>query len=957
MNRSIMSPLRRAFSALRRQRGVRAWRRRFPAGVLAAAVIAASDVPASPPAAQPLSAEETRLNTAVFREGLRKRGLLELLELHMKDFPPESPAVVALMAREVKLAEFGDASLSRDQRQAAIDEANHILEKVIDGNPDDPRRFQWTFSLAQSLLYDQVEPIALNALYGLEDRDDRPRLAERARQALAAVRSLAKRLTDEYRIIDQLSAAEFEKRQGAGYVDELDRIAPTADYLLAWALFYDALSRRETEPAYAAELNEIIELLAAKRAILETPHSESRVQIPALLLGGMTLRRLNDHHKAREFFDRTRVVAERLDDADELAGIQWALVLVDLESVRNDRDDGRWSAAETGLARLRAGADALYGRARLDPFVAKLAAAILERSVLTARAEAAEKTARGDDARSFRARAALGLAALAEESPSRRDDLYAVLFRALPQDAAPESLDAIDRVASMAGLLAPARDGAAATGDSRRRAIEIGESLLEAADEAARRVAPEALRLLAIAYSQSGEARQAAERFLRIARDFSQSPDAPQAALAAVQLTAGLTQQPRTATNPDARSPGKPDDAALHRDALAALMTTQGDSEPGKYWRFFYAQALDEAGEHSVAAEQYALVSRDHEHHLEALYLRVRAFARSIRSPSGGKDPKPVTDDEVRRLHHAHLDFVEVASADVGQAKGAVDVERLRADESLTYTEMLVLPPVAGYEEALRERDEFERKFGAGATDRGRSLRIRLAALEGLGRREEAAELLPAYAKADPSDAGRTLQTLYDAAIADVEACRARGDQAGRERNVKAALATAEQLAEWAQTSDRILSAEQKRRITTQWAEALLQAGGVDRAKELFQLLAPPSPAGEVYDLDLDVRILFGYAQTLFLLNDLTEALPRFNRLAVRLPAQSSLRWQALVKDLECRTRMGEPPEGIIKVIEQQKFLYPELGGAETAKDLQVILQESARRKSKSPGPPPAEPQ
>ena len=39
---------------------------------------------------------------------------------------------------------------------------------------------------------------------------------------------------------------------------------------------------------------------------------------------------------------------------------------------------------------------------------------------------------------------------------------------------------------------------------------------------------------------------------------------------------------------------------------------------------------------------------------------------------------KPVTDDEVRRLHHAHLDFVEVASADVGQAKGAVDVERLR---------------------------------------------------------------------------------------------------------------------------------------------------------------------------------------------------------------------------------------------------------------------------------------
>ena len=91
MNRSIMGPLRRAFSALRRQRGVRAGDGGFPAGVLAAAVIAASDVPASPPAAQPLSAEETRLNTAVFREGLRKRGLLELLELHTKDFSARKP--------------------------------------------------------------------------------------------------------------------------------------------------------------------------------------------------------------------------------------------------------------------------------------------------------------------------------------------------------------------------------------------------------------------------------------------------------------------------------------------------------------------------------------------------------------------------------------------------------------------------------------------------------------------------------------------------------------------------------------------------------------------------------------------------------------------------------------------------------------------------------------------------
>ena len=141
----------------------------------------------------------------------------------MKDFPPESPAVVALMAREVKLAEFGDASLSRDQRQAAIDEANHILEKVIDGNPDDPRRFQWTFSLAQSLLYDQVEPIARQRTL----RPGGPRrstaLAERARQALAAVRSLAKRLTDGIASSTSCRRRSSRSVRAPGFVDELDR--------------------------------------------------------------------------------------------------------------------------------------------------------------------------------------------------------------------------------------------------------------------------------------------------------------------------------------------------------------------------------------------------------------------------------------------------------------------------------------------------------------------------------------------------------------------------------------------------------------------------------------------------------------------------------------------------------------------------------------------------------------
>src|SRR5438477_12769810 len=57
-------------------------------------------------------AEEARLSTGVFRDGLKRRGLNELLELHVRDFPATNPTAVLLMAREVKLADFANASKS-----------------------------------------------------------------------------------------------------------------------------------------------------------------------------------------------------------------------------------------------------------------------------------------------------------------------------------------------------------------------------------------------------------------------------------------------------------------------------------------------------------------------------------------------------------------------------------------------------------------------------------------------------------------------------------------------------------------------------------------------------------------------------------------------------------------------------------------------------------------------------
>ena len=61
-------------------------------------------------------AEETRLNTVQFREALKNRGLNEILELHLKDFPPTNATTTLLLRRDMKLAEFADAGRSVDRK-------------------------------------------------------------------------------------------------------------------------------------------------------------------------------------------------------------------------------------------------------------------------------------------------------------------------------------------------------------------------------------------------------------------------------------------------------------------------------------------------------------------------------------------------------------------------------------------------------------------------------------------------------------------------------------------------------------------------------------------------------------------------------------------------------------------------------------------------------------------------
>ncbi len=906
----------------------------LPFGVLAAAATAWSvdPQPRSTEVVQP-PAEETRLNAVQFREALKKRGLSEILELHLKDFPPTNAATTLLLLRDVKLAEFADASWPVEQRQSAIREANRILQQLVEDNPEDTRRFHWQYTLGQSLLYEEAEPFSTNIFYFGGNDDDRARLTTAASLAREGLRSLAHRLQDELTRIERLPMQEFENLEQRGYVDELDRLALSTDYLLLWALFYDALPRREDDPTRIRGLNEIIETLAIKSSLLETPHERSRVQVPALLLSGMTHRRLNDHASAREHLNRVIDVAQRLTDVVEKERVQWAVTLATVEMIHNDRDDGRFKEALAHVARFRKEAES----GGEEQFGLRLVGALLEKSIREAQANAAEKAVRSVESAELRAQAWKTLAQLAAEAPDRRDAIYAALYRLIPKDADVERLDPFEQCAYIAGLIAEADPSSEASRALLDRAVAAGEKVLSRPSGGARSMAPELLYRVAVAEYRRGNRMAAASGFVEAARHKPPFDRALNSATLGVQLSAELYH--------DAARQPSDEISALYREALEVLLGQHADTDAGRYWRFYYAQLLDELGKFDAAAEQFSLVNAAHEHYVASGFLRIRALAAALHRAAASSSDAPSLVIRADDILSAYREFRARAGSrmsDGTDASTETSARSLLAEARVITAETAILPQIDRSQQALELLLDFEKDYAQESKLLGRVWRVRLLAYEAMGQLEEASRAIPAYVASAPDTAGAVLRELYAAMTADVEKLRAEGNEAAAQRKSEVALLMAEQLDVWARSNEGAGGVD-RREVRVQSAEANLRAGRYEQARALFDecaaLQAPQTPPTET-----DLRIAFGQAEARFQLGQFADALTKFNRLATSLAPTHFIRWKSLLRDLECRSKLGEPAAGIIKVIEQQRFLHPDLGGRALAAEFERLLRESERR-------------
>ncbi len=878
-------------------------------------------------------AEERRFDGPTFRAGLTRRGLNEILALHLAEYPPADRTESLMTMRALRLAESADSGRSVAERRAALAEANRILEHAIAQGGNDRRAFAWRYDLARSTLYEQAEPYLTSVLYFGGTSDDRAQLATLAAIAVTLLTDLAEDLQRENQRVDRLPVPQFDRLDASGYIEELDRLQPQVDYVLLWALWYDSLPRSPSDPVRAARLNTILQHLDKMPYLVSRPHATSGVQIQSLLISGAAHSRLGHFETARDHLTRATEIGARLDDAAERNRVRWAVNLAWLERIRNASRAGAFDSALQSLGKFRQ----VFMRDQPGDFALRVASAILERSIYRRSAEFADRTGHRVDARQRRVKAWQALDTLARRRPDQRDQLYAILYDMFDPNVDPDSLDPLEQCALVAGLLHEANQDRDRLDRLLERAVSVGERFLKKASADQRTLVPQMLFNTAVAHYRRGDAVPSIHQFLELVRDHGADALATQAATYAVEVASELMRDPAHRDHPET--------ARLYRSALHELITRYADSDAAKYWRFYYAQLLDELKEYGPAATQYALVRASHEHYLLSVFSRMRCAALLLLDQANELARSRPT--ELQRDSAAffllHTDFERLARKRGDQRSGP-DIGQMLARSRILAAEVSVLPGVERFVRALESLEQFETEFSDRRDLLGRVWRVRMVAFEKLGRLDDAAQAIPTYIAADAAGAGPTLRSLYFAFTNDADAARQAGDQETANKKTDMALLISEQTYIWATRAESSTSAEELKTLATRRAQSHLNAGNLKRARALFQLLLPKGDAATDPPATTDWPVLMGYAEALYGLDEFERALPVFNRLAINVPTAEPLRWKALLRDLQCRSKLKHDPAGIIKVIEQQAYLYPELGGSATATPLRRLQRKNERR-------------
>ena len=838
-----------------------------------------------------------RLDEEAFRRGLRDRGLVELLDLYDRENPPADEPGRRLRKRDVLLGDCADPRKTDTERAAACGRASAVLEALLAEFPDDPDRFAWQLELGRDLVERHATAAVEAMLFRVASPAQKAEVLATSTRAAALLERLLADVASEWTRLGALPPDRFDAVAASGRLKVLESIEAGGAYLLAWARLYGAMCRPSEDPRRAEVARQILEEVVTRRRWTATPHDKTGLQMQSLVLAAAAARLGGQYDIADAAGQQAVSLYSRMPAGETRSSLdRWALLAV-LERIRLLRDRGQTAEAVAAVERAREWAE----KSRAEDTAARVSLGVL--------------------ARLLNATAGDSLPAMARTRPDLRPLIYESIGRLRQERGDGKPVDAFD-VLGAAWVAAEERDRLDEAVSSLRAAEVAGGDAF---------VASEGLFLQARCGLARGRRTDAIRALLRLSREYPASDRATAAIEDAVRLAVlGMASVVTQPVRDDADG-----SLALMVEAAQLLRERVPTSPRLPEATFAAGVALQRLDRWAESAAEYARVPAQHELAAEAGVRRVRCLAAVF-----DREPGEAAATAVVQAAGEAQRRIESLPESRRDLCAAAEVVLLRARVQSGSV-------VGQHEAALATLAGFEQRYAACRGPVGAMWRVRVHALESLGRLQEAGNAAHQLLAADPESAVPVMDGLLARMQERLDQLRSAGDADGlRELAVEAArlAASLEQRASGASARRPTSPLRSASRPTVESlrvarAMALLDA---DQAAEACRLMEG-LPAGE----DDPVR-QFLRAECLYRAGQYREALPVYHRVWQASEDGTPLWWRALLRNLQCHTEAGTDAGEILQSIRQHQDQHRDFGGPGFRRQFEALQKRNEQRRAAS---------
>lgn len=833
--------------------------------------------------AVPASAQVSRLDDAQFIQGLRERGMKELLLYYLDKHPPEDPVQLLEIKIEQQRLIFEDATETNERRaQAALDVVAAYRDLIDKAPITHWKQPIWKIDMVAFIL-EQVLPVRyINAAEFVEFGD--PTLDQRQNfdKLVHEAASMMELAGDEhFRLIGDLPRRkDFELEfvnNGRWETIKTDVGELRLPFYRAWAYYMSTLTAKPSKP------NERL--------------AQAKADLTAVVAGG----KLNADGKARaqSLLGRVYIGLKKYDEA-----------LRQLDEAAKDAPKDSLDLMKIQLAKTEA-----LAQSKKKDQALKLLADVqttkpaTESPILLILTYDREFKIVGDPnvyPKLFNAPTAARWKPLIEKYVSDR-----IVERSADQPKDPNVLaekTPLEVLANVDAMVANANqlkaDVEKETDKEKAKAMtKQGADLFESAIQTLTKflerkdvdkvMKAQALFKIGVANYQRGRNYDAAKALIELAEQYPDQPMSEQAAQYGAQLMEEIYKQFKD--NKEA--------VQWYRRSLVALLEKFPNNNIAKQMQYSYAAFLREQGEYEEAIKQFAKVDPAHPFYVDSMYESLACQVQVLKAV------------EAKERHRAAVKVIEYADKTLTALDQAVQKATGERKNSLLYkqgdallTKVEVMSSIGQAAKAFVELDKYDQKYTDYPALISSKRQIAISILVQLGRVQDARNEIEAYINAHPNQGGAMIKGVLDKVNQQTRDARLTNDAEAANKLAKVGTDLAEFLLNWAGKQPDMANDPMKMNAFKDiLGEQLINAQRYAEAEKLYTEMI------RTKDGENSLPVVYGLARSLFLQGPAkyAEAMPLINKILNLAPDKTApLVWDTWTMRL---TMLDQEREDLLK--------------------------------------------